>query len=266
MIPSDTHPPKNFDSGRLSHAYITPGSFAEMLAMATVCSGAGTKPCTVCAHCVKAINGLHPDIITVGRQENKREILIEQIRELKRDVIIVPNEAEKKAYIINDADSMNINAQNAFLQILEEPPRHVVFILKSEIPDKLLPTVRSRCVEIKTAGDEDTLETSAIEISDDFFDALRQGNASLVAFMFRLEKLEKEQFSAFLATSRKQAAEELKTAVISGDISLCERLSHAETILSKASQFLDLNVGLGHISGLICAGVLTDCAESRLRV
>jgi len=256
MIPSDSHPPKNFDSGRLSHAYITAGSFAEMLALAAVCSGTGTKPCKTCAHCVKALNGIHPDIITIGKQDNKREILIEQIRELKRDVIIVPNEAEKKAYIINDADTMNVNAQNAFLQILEEPPGHVVFILKSEAPDKLLPTVRSRCVEIKARADEDNLETSAFDITDDFFDALRQGNASLVAFMFRLEKLEKEQFSAFLATSRKQASEELRAAALNGDVSMCERLSHAESTLSKASQFLDLNVGLGHISGLICAGLV----------
>ena len=258
MSPTNTDTPKNFDSGRLSHAYIAAGSFAEKLAMTAVCSGSGAKPCMDCAHCKKASLGIHPDIMTIGKSENKREIIIEQIRELKKDVILVPNEAERKAYIINEADLMNINAQNALLQILEEPPPRVVFILKSDSPDKLLPTVRSRCVDLKTLADEESPDTIAIEMSNDFFNALRDGNTSLVVFMFRLEKLDKEQFSTFLEASRIRAAEELKAALPGGDIATCQTLSRAEMILAEASEFLELNVGIGHISGLICASMINE--------
>ena len=257
MALSKTHPAKNFDSGRLSHAYIAPGGCAEMIAMAAVCSGSGAKPCMRCAHCNKASHGIHPDITTVSKPENKREIVVEQIRELKRDVIVVPNEAEKKAYIIDGADLMNASAQNAFLQILEEPPAHAVFVLKTGAPDKLLPTVRSRCVELRADSLAEAPDASSAGSADGFFTALRRGNASLAAFMFQLEKLDKEQFSAFLAAARIQAAEELKAAAARGEPAMCETLSRAERILADASEYLALNVGVGHISGMICAVVLT---------
>ena len=253
---SEPSHPENFDSGRLSHAYIAAGSFAETLAMAAVCSGSASKPCMTCVHCKKAANSIHPDITIVGKPENKREILIEQIRHLKRDVIIVPNEAEKKAYVIDGADLMNDNAQNAFLQILEEPPPHVVFVLKTDSPDKLLPTVRSRCVEIKNAIVKDAPDAETINYANDFLTALKQGNASLAAFMFQLEKLDKMQFSSFLAASRELAAEELRQAATVGETALCETLSKTERVLALADEFLEFNVGVGHISGLICASLM----------
>ena len=254
-IPESGHP-LNFDSERLSHAYVVAGSFADTLAMAAVCSGRGARPCMECAHCNKASHGRHPDIMTISKPANKREILVEQIRELKRDVIVVPNEAEKKAYIIDGADLMNVNAQNAFLQILEEPPSHAVFILQSDAPDKLLPTVRSRCVELKTRVEEEAQDAAAVDAANGFFNALRQGNASLMAFSFQLDKLNKAQFSAFLARSREQAAEELKAALARGEMELCEAISRAERVFAEAGGFLDLNVGVGHISGFICANLM----------
>ena len=253
MAITDTRLPKNFDSNRLSHAYIAAGSLADTLAMAIVCSGSGDRPCITCSHCKKAARGIHPDIIIINKPEKKREIIVEQIRELKRDVIVVPNESDKKAYIINDADTMNANAQNALLQILEEPPPHAVFILRTATPDELLPTVRSRCVELKTIINDRPPNAAAAEMANDFFSALRIGTTSLTGFMFRLEKLEKEQFSEFLVTSREKVVEELKIAASRGETEICKTLSRAEHVLERASEFLALNVGLGHISGLICA-------------
>ncbi|MDR2571027.1 MAG: DNA polymerase III subunit delta, partial [Oscillospiraceae bacterium] len=130
-----------FDAARLSHAYITESSFADTLAMTVVCGNRdGERPCKNCTHCKKAKRHIHPDIIVIGKLEEKLIVTVDQIREVKKDVYILPNEAVQKAYIINDADSMNINAQNALLQILEEPPKHDVFILCSENPAALLPT------------------------------------------------------------------------------------------------------------------------------
>jgi len=254
---SETHPPMNFDSGRLSHAYIAAGSFADVLARAAVCSGSGSRPCNVCAHCNKASRGIHPDITTIGKTENKREIIVEQIRGLKRDVIIVPNESDKKVYIINDADTMNINAQNAFLRILEEPPGHSVFILRTNAPDKLLPTVRSRCVELKSAVKETPpISAAAAEMANAFFSAIQHGTISLTEFMFKLDKLDKEQISEFITAARKQASEDTKMAVNRGETATCKALLHAEQTLAQANEYLEFNVGVGHISGLICAAMM----------
>jgi len=247
----------SFDGNRLSHAYIVSGGLAGTLAMAAVCSGrSDARPCMSCTHCDKASRHIHPDITVVNKLPDKREIIVEQIRELKRDVIVVPNQAEKKAYIINDADSMNTNAQNAFLQILEEPPSHAVFILKTENPVALLPTVRSRCVELKGRDEPDTPDSSAEEMVSEFFSALERGNATLVAFMFRLEKLEKNVFSAFLAAAREHVAMKLKTIMISDNGTSPEVLSRTERILVRAGEMHDLNVSTSHISGMICASLL----------
>ena len=163
----------SFDSARLSHAYITDESFAGTIAMAVVCGarggacdnsnadGGNAGPCESCAHCGKAARHIHPDISTIGRLDDKLIISVDQIRALRQDAYIIPNEAEQKAYIVTDADLMNINAQNAFLQILEEPPAHAVFILCTDNPAALLPTVRSRCVELKSQASDDSDDAAA---------------------------------------------------------------------------------------------------------
>ena len=251
----------SFDGSRLSHAYIASGGVVDTLAMAAVCSGSGLRPCMECAHCKKSSRGIHPDIMVISKMDKKREILIEQVRELKKDVIVVPNEAAKKAYIINDAETMNDNAQNAFLRILEEPPSHAVFILKTDTPADLLPTVRSRCVELKTRIEDTPPEAAIASISNEFFSAIRQGGVPLIEFMFRLEKLDKEQLSQFLTAARMQAAAELRMAGSEGksgkrNVESWELLSCAERVLAKAEEYLELNVNAGHISGLICATLL----------
>ena len=252
------------DGRKLSHAYIVSGGLADALAMSAVCDDPGESgPCGACPHCAKASHGVHPDIMVVEKLPDKREILIEQIRELKKDVIVVPNEAEKKAYVVNDADLMNAKAQNAFLQILEEPPSHAVFILRTENPAALLPTVRSRCVELKARVPAETVTESgrpgtAGDMAGELFGALERGNAQLMAFMFRLEKLDKEAFSEFLASARDLAAARLRecSGGAGDDGASRNLLSRAERVLSKAGEMLDLNVATGHLSGMICASLM----------
>jgi len=248
----------NWDGSRLSHAYIVSGELAETLAMAAVCSGRGSvKPCMGCLHCSKAARHIHPDIIEVDRLPDKREILVDQLRELKKDVIILPNEADKKAYIINYADTMNIKAQNAFLQILEEPPSHVIFILKTENPVALLPTVRSRCVHLKAKHQSNAIGADALETANEFFSAIEHGNATLMDFMFRLEKLDKNVFSEFLTAAREFAASKLGSMMPNEPGLTYNTIVSAERILVKAGEMFDLNIGLGHISGMICASLLS---------
>ena len=247
-----------FDSRKLSHAYITTDAVADHIAMAVVCgSRAGARPCLRCSHCDKAMRHIHPDITVIDKLADKREILVDQIRDLKKDVHIIPNEAEQKAYVVKNADSMNRNAQNAFLQMLEEPPAHAVFILCTMSPAALLPTVRSRCIELKTLQGLDTCDLTASEEADElanaFLTALGCDNAALMEFMFRLEKLDRNAFSAFLTSAREQIVLTLRK-----DLTLGKRksLARAEGMLIKADEMLALNVNAGHISGMICASLI----------
>ena len=246
-----------FDGNRLSHAYIVSGDLADKIAMAAVCSSLGTKPCTRCAHCGKASKGLHPDIAIVSRLKKKREILVDQIRELRKDVIIVPGEAARKAYIINEAETMNTAAQNAFLRVLEEPPAHAVFILKTWNPAGLLETVRSRCVEVKSQPAPAAGRITDEDIAANFFSAIENGNEQLIRFMYLLEKLERSAFALFLLSARQLAIAESRIAVCdwngSGSAAIYIR---AERVLSMAQDLFDSNVSTGHISGMLCSNFL----------
>jgi len=250
------------DTSRLSHAYITEDSFADTLAMAVVCcSGDENKPCRSCKHCEKASRHIHPDIISIGRLDNKLIITVDQIRELKRDVPVIPNDSEKKAYIVRDAGAMNINAQNAFLRILEEPPAHAVFILSTDNPAALLPTVRSRCVELKSMSVGEYIEniTNREELDViifDFIEALAGDKIKLMECMFRIDKLERLALHDFLSLVRGKVISSLRENPDTGSTETRNKLVHAEEVLIKAGEMLDLNVSSGHIAGFICASLI----------
>lgn len=136
----------------LSHAYLISGpagsgkqTLATLLAAAMVCSGGGEPPCGACPGCKKVFGGIHPDVIHVDFLEGKREILIEQTRQMRADAFVRPNEASRKVYIVHHADAMNTRAQNSILKLLEEGPAYAAFLLLAENPGSLLITIRSRC-------------------------------------------------------------------------------------------------------------------------
>lgn len=138
----------------LSHAYILSGpagsgkrTLAGLLAAALVCDRrGGALPCLSCAGCRKAEGGIHPDIVRVG--DDGKDISVAQVRALRADAYIRPNEAERKVYILENAQTMNASAQNAMLKLLEEGPAYAVFLLLAENGGGLLQTVRSRCEEL----------------------------------------------------------------------------------------------------------------------
>ena len=140
---------------RVSHAYIICGekgcgkkTAARIFAAALQCEKGGTEPCRQCHSCKMADTDNHPDIITV-RHEKPNTIAVSEIREqVVGDVLIKPYYGPKKIYIIPDAEKMNINAQNALLKTIEEPPAYAVIILLAENREMLLPTILSRCVSL----------------------------------------------------------------------------------------------------------------------
>ena len=143
------------NSGNPSHAYLisgAPGSgkalLADTFAEALECTEAD-KPCGRCHACVRALSGSHPDIIHVTH-EKPGLISVREIREqVVDDIAVRPYDGRYKIYIIEDADKMNPQAQNALLKTLEEPPAYGVILLLSAAPDALLATIRSRCTDLK---------------------------------------------------------------------------------------------------------------------
>jgi len=254
-----------FDTNRLSHAYITDESFADTLAMAVVCCAQDqNRPCGSCRHCEKASKNVHPDILVIEKLDNKLIISVDQIRELKQGVLIVPNDSEKKAYIVREADAMNINAQNAFLRLLEEPPAHAVFILSTINPAALLPTVRSRCIELKSSaaaaetGDEITGSEELNEIVSEFIEALEENNVKLMECMFRIDKLDRSSLYDFLALIREKTVSTMRENPASMSAAKRKTIIEMESVLTKAGKMLDLNVSAGHIAGFICASMIKD--------
>ena len=148
--------------GKVSHAYIFGGEhgagkklLASLFAMTLQCQEQGVEPCMKCPSCRKALNKNHPDIIYVVH-EKPNSIGIDEIRgQLINDVGIRPYESPYKIYIVNDADKLTLQAQNALLKTIEEPPAYAVILLLADNPDALLPTITSRCVllSLKPVGD-----------------------------------------------------------------------------------------------------------------
>jgi len=138
--------------GHISHFYLISGprgsgkhTLARLLAAAILCPEKN-KPCGLCSHCRKALSGNHPDFITVEDPEHKN-VAVKIVRQYREDVYIRPNEADYKVYLF--PQELGLEGQNALLKILEEPPEYGIFILLTDNPEKLLPTVRSRCTELK---------------------------------------------------------------------------------------------------------------------
>ena len=137
--------------GRIAHFYLISGpagsgkrTLARLLAAAIQCRGT-EKPCCRCGPCRKVLEGNHPDVITVDDPEHKN-VAVRIVREARADVFIRPNEGDYKIYLF--PQELGIEGQNALLKILEEPPAYGVFLLLTDNPEKLLPTVRSRCTEL----------------------------------------------------------------------------------------------------------------------
>ena len=173
----------SLNRGHISHFYLISGPLgsgkhllSRLLAAAILCQGKD-KPCGRCPSCRKVMENLHPDVITVEDPEHKT-VAVKIVRQFREDVFIRPNESDHKIYIF--PQELGVEGQNALLKILEEPPEYGVFLLLTDNPEKILPTVRSRCTELKLQALPEELLRSTLE--SEFPEA---GSQDILAAMVR---------------------------------------------------------------------------------
>ncbi len=138
--------------GKVSHAYIIQGEagsgkklLADVFATTLQCEEGGIEPCGHCQSCKQAVSGNHPDIRRVTHE--KATIGVDDIRlQLNNDILVKPYSRPYKVYIIDEAEKMTEQAQNAMLKTIEEPPEYAIIILLTVNAKLLLPTILSRCI------------------------------------------------------------------------------------------------------------------------
>ena len=149
---------RSLRSGKTAHSYLFEGvpgcgrkKTAQTLIQALFCQVLPDDACGTCPSCRRIDGGNHPDIHLITSLPDKRDISIEQLREMQHILSLRPYEAPRKACIIDPAERMSVSAANSLLKTLEEPPGNALIILLTENAGMLLPTVRSRCQLIRFA-------------------------------------------------------------------------------------------------------------------
>lgn len=255
--------------GTLSHALLFSGSgdlsaAAQYAAAAMECQN-GQKPCGTCPACRKVFSGIHPDVITV-RDEAHKNLSVDTIRQIRADAYIRPNEGTRKVYIFPDCAILTEQDQNVLLKIVEEGPAYAAFLFCAETAAALLPTVRSRCVEWKVAGQPETPE---MEQARGLCRVLAQGKTLPAAqWLVSLEnrRIKREQLQELLQDAWLLTAQALllqagkpedgtlpeEAELLSRSLS-SRRLEGLSALLRQYSAECAYNVGAGHVLGALCA-------------
>ncbi len=189
-------------SGTLSHALILEGAdkstrlqAAKEIAMAVLCQSK-EKPCRSCVKCKKVESGIHPDVHILSKDEKSNMIKVEPIRELKKAAGVLPNDGQKSVFIIDCAELMNTQAQNALLKIFEEPAKHLLFILCCGAKSSLLDTIISRATSYSLgeeiyAEDEDEKHQKAYALAGEL--ALCFAKDNELSFLAKIAPLQKDK-------------------------------------------------------------------------
>ena len=260
----------------LSHAIILSGTgmraeAALYAACAHECTAEGERPCLRCANCRKVLAQIHPDV-TYVRDEAHRELSAETIRAMRADVVIRPNEGARKVYIFEDCSILNEKDQNILLKTIEEGPPYAAFLFCAENPTVLLPTVRSRCVEVKTAPAEQEDAPADLLRAIELCRAAAEGDSADRAALFtRLDqgkaKISREELGTLIEQVRELFAQALLSlygqppqGAAAREIVpvLTRRLTKAQIVgtidmLGRYRKDCTYNVGVGAVLGGLAA-------------
>lgn len=227
---------RSLERGRLGHAYLFTGhqlaeleALARTLAKVLNCTqpvrrtpnGPAVDCCDACASCRKIAEDNHGDIQWVRPESKSRIITVEQMRELMQQVHLKPNDAQYKVATIVAADRLNVQAANAFLKTLEEPPAKSVLILLTTEPQRLLETIVSRCLRLNFAGEGAKLLSPAVmDWLSGFSEMASQEQKSLMtryrllgALLKKLTEVKEEIEKALSAKSPLERFDDVETDV-----------------------------------------------------
>lgn len=201
--------------GRLGHAYLFDGhDLAQLEAVACTLaktlncenpptrgkSGLALDSCDQCLSCRKITNLTHPDVLWVRAESKSRIITIDQMRDVMHTIQLKPTQATWKTAIIVAADRLNIQAANAFLKTLEEPPGQAIIMLLSTQPENILETILSRCLRLRFAGEAARLRDPAFLAWLTQFSQLASGDQGTILNRYRLLSLMLSRLGELKAT------------------------------------------------------------------
>ena len=217
------------------------------------------------------MEGIHPDVTEV-RDDDRKELAVDTIRALRQDVYIRPNEGERKVYLFTDCAQLNERDQNVLLKIVEEGPAYAAFVFCADTLHALLPTIRSRCVELRLEGQDAAAEKN--EAAAELCRVLaRRDPLALAAHLTGLEnrRMKREQLLAMMEGAWQASADAL-LAVCGRSGGCGEGVEALRSVFDRRQlqALTDLfrrycgecqyNVGVGHVLGALnaeLAGILT---------
>lgn len=255
--------------GRLSHAVILTGEgdkvqAARYIAAAHLCRADSGRPCLQCNACRKVLDRIHPDVTEVQDSERK-ELPVETIRALRQDAYIRPNEGERKVYLFTDCAQLNERDQNVLLKIVEEGPPYAAFVFCADAVHALLPTIRSRCVELRM--DAPPLDAQEGEAAVELCRVIaRREPLALTAHLTALEnrRLKREQLLPMVEGAWQISADALLSRCgkpgACGEAADMLRRAFDRRQLQKLTDLFrrycdecQYNVGVGHVLGALGA-------------
>ncbi|MEF9954231.1 MAG: DNA polymerase III subunit delta' [Clostridium sp.] len=184
------HFKKAIENNKVSHAYILSGeegmgrkTLANAFVMTLLCERSSTDPCMECHSCKQILSGNNPDVIWV-RHEKPNSIGVDDIRlQINDTIMLKPYNSLYKVYIVDEAEKMTVQAQNALLKTIEEPPAYAIVILLTTNGEAFLPTILSRCIQLKLKPLKDSAISAYLienlkisETEADIYTAFARGN------------------------------------------------------------------------------------------
>ena len=255
--------------GRLSHAVILTGEgdkvqAARYIAAAHLCRADSGRPCLQCNACRKVLDRIHPDVTEVQDSERK-ELPVETIRALRQDAYIRPNEGRRKVYLFTDCAQLNERDQNVLLKIVEEGPPYAAFVFCADAVHALLPTIRSRCVELRMDAPQESAQED--EAAAELCRVIaRREPLALTAHLTALEnrRLKREQLLPMVEGAWQISADALLSRCgkpgacgDAADMLRCafarRQLQELTTLFRRYCGECQYNVGVGHVLGALGA-------------
>lgn len=251
--------------GTLHHALLLTGEGGLMETALFAAAGfqctSQDKPCLRCESCRKVLSGIHPDVRTVHDPDHKI-MNVDLLRSVRSDAYVIPNEGQRKVYIFDDCSQLDSRCQNILLKVVEEGPPYAAFLFLTENASALLPTLRSRTVELRCAEKQEAQAPDPL--AEEFCRLVGTDKRQLVSFLLGLSagKMKREELADLLENTRSLLGRAMLLKHRDAEECECARAAQAcseKTLmrlirtLKKYREDCDYNAGVGLLLGALAA-------------